>query len=183
MIDTSTNAGCQCGGASMTSVESWYLIALKNALGAGMRKGKMRRVSALEVLQCCSAAVLRTPMLCSDQHNTAIWLDMGVGVSGGSLQFIYKGGNFNDITIRHVLYHKPWQESVQKISSTNFKKRKKGCKYFWALFSKSLRGYFSSKVWNNRLSLVSLCSWPGTERAEASKVEIWMVEEANMVAK
>ena len=129
------------------------------------------------------AAVLRTPLLCSDQHNTAIWLDMGVGVSGGSLQFIYKGGNFNDITIRHVLYYKPWQESVQKISSTNFKKRKKGCKYFWALFSKSLRGYFSSKVWNNRLSLVSLCSWPGTERAEASKVEIWMVEEANMVAK
>ena len=100
-----------------------------------MRKGKMRRVSALEVLQCCSAAY--TPA-CSDQgaaltaaqhSNMARHTRVGGGL-GGSLQFIYKGGNFNDITIRHVLYYKPWQESVQKISSINFKKRKKGCKYF-----------------------------------------------------
>ena len=60
-----------------------------------MRKGKMRRVSALEVLQCCSAAY--TPA-CSDQgaallHNTAIWPDMGCGGGGlgGSFPFIKDG--------------------------------------------------------------------------------------------
>ena len=137
-------------------------------------------IGGAAVLQCCSAAYTHALQWPAQHSNMA---GHGGGGLGGFLTIYFKGGNFNDITIRHVLYHKPWQESVQKISSTNFKKRKKGCKYFWALFSKSLRGYFSSKVWNNRLSLVSLCSWPGTERAEASKVEIWMVEEANMVAK
>ena len=54
-----------------------------------MRKGRIRRVSALELLQCCSAAVLRTPLTRLLQlHNTAIWPDMGVGVSGDSFQFI-----------------------------------------------------------------------------------------------
>ena len=63
-----------------------------------MRKGKMRRVSALEVLQCCSAAVLRTPLpavtrvlhCCTTQQYGRTW-GVGVGVSGGSLQFIKDG--------------------------------------------------------------------------------------------
>ena len=68
-----------------------------------MRKGKMRRVSALEVLQCCSAAY--TPA-CSDQgaallHNTAIWPDMGCEGGGlGGFLTIYKGWSFIEITIR-----------------------------------------------------------------------------------
>ena len=71
-----------------------------------MRKGKMRRVSALEVLQCCSAAY--TPA-CSDQgaallHNTAIWPDMGCGGGGlGGFFTIYKGWSFVEITIQYVL--------------------------------------------------------------------------------
>ena len=133
-----------CGGASMTSVESWYLIALKNALGLGMRKGKMRRVSALEVLQCCSAAVLRTPMLCSDQHNTAIWLDMGVGVSGGSLQFILKEGilMISRYDMCYTINHGKSQS--RKLAAPTLRKEKKVANIFEPC---------SQKVWEDILAV------------------------------
>ena len=78
-----------------------------------MRKGRMRRVSALELLQCCSAAVLRTPLPCSDQGAAAAQHSNMAGHGGGGLGGflpIYKGLNF-EITIRYVLYQGKSQSS------------------------------------------------------------------------
>ena len=89
-----------------------------------MRKGNMRRVSALELLQCCSAAVLRTPLPCSDQGAAAAQHSNMAGHGGGGLGGflpIYKGRNLIEITIRYVLYQGKSQSS--KTAAPTLKKK------------------------------------------------------------
>ena len=109
-----------------------------------MRKGKMRRVSALELLQCCSAAVLRTPLPCSDQGAAAAQHSNMAGHGGGGLGGflpIYKGRNLIEITIRCVIVISG-QELVQQNCSPDFKKRKNKLQIFLSLVLKKFERIF-----------------------------------------